>query len=341
VNIKTTILKLTTGGKDIQNDDLVERAASVIIDGGLVAFPTETVYGLGADAFNREAVKKVFRAKGRPSDNPLIVHIADINNLYEIGKNISPLAIKLAETFWPGPLTLVVEHSGVLPNIVTANLKTVAVRTPNHPVALALIRKAGRGIVGPSANLSGKPSPTTAQHVYDDLNGLVDIILDAGPTAVGIESTVLDVTSKQPVILRLGGLTREEIQRISGTVQATRDIDRLKHSPGTRHRHYAPRAKVELLDEGNTEQCLQLIEAYSQEGKTIGCIVHSSQMLSSRLTKHIHIIHIKNEDYARNIFDALRGLDQKNVGVILVESISETGIGEAVMDRLRKAASGK
>ena len=316
-------------------DTIIAEAVGVLHAGGLVAFPTETVYGLGADAFNAEAVKNVFEAKGRPSDNPLIVHIADIHQFDDIGKNISSDARKLAETFWPGPLTLVVEHDGKIPDIVTAGLQTVAVRVPNHSVTLQLIKAFGRGIVGPSANLSGKPSPTTAQHVYNDLNGSVAIILDAGPTIIGVESTVLDMTTGPPTILRLGCLAREEIERIVGTIQVSSSDEALKRSPGTRHRHYAPRAQVEIIDEGNHEQFTKRIESYRQQGKKVGCIVHS---LVFPHTPQSSVRLVKKEEYAQHLFDSLLQVDDMNVDVILVECIPDVGIGEAVMDRLRKAA---
>ncbi len=313
----------------------IAEAAEVLHHGGLVAFPTETVYGLGADAFNPDAVAKVFRAKGRPTDNPLIVHISDIQQLYDIGKNISSIAQRLIEAFFPGPLTLVIEHRGQIPAMVTAGLPTVAVRMPNHPVALALIEAFGKGIIGPSANLSGKPSPTTAQHVYHDLNGKVDIILDAGATTIGIESTVLDITTSPPTILRLGGLSRTNIEQIIGEVQTTSSAGQLKRSPGTRYRHYAPSAFVELLNEGDQQHAHHRIEYYHTLGKSIGCIIHSLKISTTHL---MSLQSITKEEYAHRLFDLLRKFDEIGVDIILVECIPDTGIGEAVMDRLRKAS---
>lgn len=202
--LNTEIIPVDAGFPD---EEVIARAAGVLRRGGLVAFPTETVYGLGADAMNAEAVKKVFAAKGRPADNPLIVHVSTIAQFFELGSEISPVAKRLAETFWPGPLTLVVKRKSFVPDIITAGLETVAVRIPRHAVAVALAGKMQHGIVGPSANLSGKPSPTAAGHVYEDLKGRIDMILDAGPTAIGVESTVVDTTTTPPVVLRLGGLT--------------------------------------------------------------------------------------------------------------------------------------
>jgi L-threonylcarbamoyladenylate synthase len=329
--ISTRILDVTRA--DI-NEHLRECVA-VLRNGGLVAFPTETVYGLGADASNESAVTKVFKAKNRPADNPLIVHIAGIEQLESIARAVPENARRLAERFWPGPLTLVVEHRGQFPDLVTAGLPTVAVRAPNHPVALSLIRTFDGGIVGPSANLSGKPSPTTAQHVYADLNGKVEIILDAGHTMIGVESTVVDVTDAQPTILRLGGLPKDEIERIIGPLQTTSLIQKLNRSPGTRYRHYAPLADIELIKEGDQKMINHLIEQYRRKTQSLGCIVHS---LDIQGIDSSNVRVIRREDYARKLFELLRGFDELGVDVILVECIPEVGIGEAVMDRLRKAS---
>lgn len=328
--IETTILNAAAGDADLH----IRAAADVLRRGGLVAFPTETVYGLGADAFSAEAVAKVFEAKGRPPDNPLIVHIADIMYFFEIAETISPIAQKLADKFWPGPLTLVVRHRKQFPSIVVAGLPTVAVRMPKHPIALRLIRLFGRGIVGPSANLSGKPSPTTAQHVYDDLGGKIDIILDAGPTTIGVESTVIDVTTETPVILRLGGLPRMDLESVIGAIVTTREANILQRSPGTRHRHYAPRAPVELVRIGDNEDFAAALARH--RGKRIGCILHS--LSSHGVMGNLDVIAATIEEYPGLLFESLRALDQRGAEVILVESIPEVGVGEAVMDRLRRAA---
>src|SRR3989304_5735813 len=224
----------------------LKEAADILRKGGLVVFPTETVYGLGADAVNADAVKRVFDAKGRPPDNPLIVHIADRHQLIDLADEVPEKGQRLAKEFWPGPLTLVVKRTFLVPDIVTAGLDTVGIRMPDHPVALALIEEFEGGIVGPSANLSGRPSPTSAQHAMDDLKGRGDVVLNAGPTEIGIESTVLDVTVDPPVILRWGGLHKESLEDIIGPVRGAADVELLKRSPGTRHRHYAPRAPVVL-----------------------------------------------------------------------------------------------
>ncbi|HTK81916.1 MAG TPA: L-threonylcarbamoyladenylate synthase [Bacteroidota bacterium] len=329
--IETKLLTISP----VNHASAIAESVDVLRRGGLVAFPTETVYGLGADAFNREAVAKVFAAKGRPADNPLIVHIGGVEQLQEMARSVPANARKLADAFWPGPLTLVVEHRGQLPENVTAGLPTVAVRVPDHFVTLSLIKAFGRGLVGPSANISGKPSPTTAQHVYNDLQGRVDMILDAGPTTIGVESTVVDVTSGTPTILRLGGLARSEIEKIVGPLQATTLGEKLKRSPGTRYRHYAPAASLLLFPEGDQNAFNRLLKLSRETGKTIGCIVHSidAAEISPELARRLH-----KDDYSRALFDLLRSFDEIGVDAILVESISETGLGEAVMDRLRKAA---
>ena len=320
------------------DDSAIADAAEILRRGGLVAFPTETVYGLGADASNAMAVAKIFEAKGRPADNPLIVHIATIEQFVAMGKTISTTAMALAKKFWPGPLTLVVEHRGHIPSIVTAELPTVAVRMPNHPVALALIKNLGCGIVGPSANRSGRPSPTTAQHVYDDLNGNIDIILDDGPTRIGVESTVVDVTVSPPVILRLGGLTRESIEAIVGQVRLSTDIESLKRSPGTRHRHYAPSSRLELIHTADAAALTQALQRYAISHLRIGCMLHSETLFRVARTMDVEAVHLHEDEYAAKLFSLLRSFETDGVDIIIVEEIPEIGIGEAVMDRLRRAA---
>ena len=307
--------------------------------GGLVAFPTETVYGLGADAFNEQAVRKVFEAKGRPPDNPVIVHVSEIDQFLQIGKDIPPSATVLAETFWPGPLTLVVRHRAQLPDAVTAGLPTVAVRMPDHPVALALIEALSRGIIGPSANISGRPSPTTAKHVMDDLNGKVEIILDGGATRIGVESTVLDLTSNPPAILRLGGLPHEAIRKVIGKISEP-TLDALRRSPGTRYRHYAPRAQVILLPMGDAKFFEDLIVRLRRDGKKAGCILHSLSISAAgpKGAGDLTVVRKRAEEYASALYFTMRDFDDRAVDVILVESIPEVGVGEAVMDRLRRAA---
>jgi L-threonylcarbamoyladenylate synthase len=305
-----------------------------------VAFPTETVYGLGADVLNLDAVRKVFSVKGRPPDNPLIVHVAGTQMLDDVVDEIPDKGKILGEAFWPGPLTLVMKRTILVSDLVTAGLDTVAVRMPDHPIALALIRAFGEGIVGPSANLSGKPSPTTAQHVYDDLRGQIELILDAGQTTIGMESTVVDVTADPPVILRLGGLTRERIEEVIGQVETDTSGERSNRSPGTRHRHYAPRAKVLLVRQDDQAAFAAILQEERQAGKKVGCIVHSSMLAKLESGEFHRVLPSSIDFFARHLFRTLRELDAMRVDVIVVEGVHEGGLGATVMDRLRRAAQG-
>jgi len=332
---ETRLITMSLDKPDVEG---IKDAAEVIRKGGLVAFPTETVYGLGADALNAEAVKRVFDAKGRPPDNPLIVHIADHHQLIDLADEVPEKGQRLAKEFWPGPLTLVVKRTFLVPDIVTAGLETVGIRMPDHPVALALIMEFGGGIVGPSANLSGRPSPTSAQHVMEDLKGRVDVVLNAGPAEIGIESTVLDVTVDPPVILRPGGLHKESIEDIVGPVRAAADEELLKRSPGTRHRHYAPRARVVLVGEGNAQELMSFLQEFRQQGKSVGCIVHSHELSKVESGDFFRVLPSPIDFFARYLFRTLRELDQGGAHVILVEQVAEGGLGSAVMDRLRRAS---
>ena len=318
--------------------DGINSAIAMLRSGGLVAFPTETVYGLGADALKADAVKKVFEAKGRPSDNPLIVHVASLEIAWHFMAEISDKGLQLAKRFWPGPLTLVVKRKSNVPDIVTAGLDTVAIRIPNHPITLELLKRFEGGIVGPSANISGRPSPTSAEHVYHDLNEKIDIIMDAGPTKIGMESTVIDVTINPPVILRIGGLSREDIEKEIGETRQTNAIEILRRSPGTRHRHYAPKARVFLIPKNDREAFIAQMNRMKGEGKMVGAITYSENMNVIDATKFHLILSSSAESYAKNIFRALRELDNLNVDCMLVESVEEKGIGAAIMDRLIKAA---
>jgi len=331
----TKIIKLSAEHPDISQ---IQNAVEVLRAGGLVAFPTETVYGLGADALNTKAVQKVFEAKGRPSDNPLIVHIASIDNAAQFADTIPEKGKQLALRFWPGPLTLVLQKKYDVPDVVTAGLETVALRVPDHPVTLELLRQFKGGIVGPSANISGKPSPTSAEHVLHDLDGKIDIILDAGATTIGVESTVIDVTIDPPVILRIGGLSREDIEKEIGKTSQTQKKDLLRRSPGTRYRHYAPNARVILIPQNNREAFVRQFKQMEVEEKKVGAITYS-ESLNIIVANNCHITLSSSVGlYARNIFRALRELDRMGVDCMLVESVEEKGIGAAVMERLNRAA---
>jgi len=331
--------------------EIIRQAGLILRRGGLVAFPTETVYGLGANALDREAVDGIFAAKGRPQDNPLIVHIADIDVVGEYVLSVSEKARLLMNRFWPGPLTLIMQGNGKIAESVSAGLSSLAFRMPDHPVALALVKSAALPVAAPSANLSGKPSPTSAQHVYHDLNGRIDAILDGGQAAVGVESTVLDVTGEMPVILRPGGVTPEEIESVAGPVELDRtlvkpDIVPLRpRSPGMKYRHYAPAAPLVLI-EGKADRVVREIKRlagdYARRGKKVGVLCRSGNrgqycgvfaVASGTETDDASV--------AAHLYDALRSFDNSKVDIILAEGVEASGLGLAVANRLRRAAGGK
>lgn len=323
----------------------IEKAAAILRKGGIVGFPTETVYGLGAGIFSSSAIKKLFKAKGRPNDNPLIVHIASKKQLKALVTEVPPVAVKLMKKFWPGPLTLILYKSDLVPSSITAGLKTVAVRMPAHPVARALIRQANMPVAAPSANRSGKPSPTDAGHVLDDLNHRVDCILDGGASIVGLESTVLDLTSKPYMVLRPGAITVKEIRKIIGTVKVYpsrrgtgRQLDRVK-SPGMKYRHYAPKARL-FLWEGRPNR----IRTVAQ--RNAASLLRQKQKVALVTTDLSYCVSgIQNvlmgstaAEVGRNLYLVLRMLDREKTDVILAVGFEEKKVGLAVMNRLRKAA---
>lgn len=322
-------------------------AGEIIRQGGLVAFPTETVYGLGADARNASAAKKIYEAKGRPSDNPLIVHIAEYQSLSEVAKEVTREARLLAETFWPGPLTLIVKKNDTVPYETTGGLDTVAVRMPDHPIALELIRQGGGFIAAPSANTSGKPSPTRAEHVASDLNGKIPLILDGGPVGVGIESTIVDLTGACPMILRPGYITREMLSEVIGDVKADPALAAgsvgKPRAPGMKYRHYAPKAELVLVD-GESERVVdkinELADAAIAEGLKVGIIGTDETILRYCRGEVVSIGTRREEDgIAQNLYGVLRELDDRKVDKIYSECFSDLRIGQAVMNRLLKAAA--
>jgi L-threonylcarbamoyladenylate synthase len=313
-------------------------AAEVLRRGGLVAFPTETVYGLGADAFNAAAVKQIFVAKGRPLDNPMIVHIASVSDLKALTDHVPEEAEQLIEKFWPGPLTLILKKSPDVPDDVTSGLDTVAVRMPQNKIALALIKALGHPVAAPSANLSGRPSGTTAGHVLQDFAGKIDMILDGGPVTVGVESTVLDLSQKPPAILRPGAVTQEDLAPFLGQVVMGRGAEGKKRSPGTRYRHYSPKARVTLVEPGDEKAITKLAKRYATEGKKMAVVArHFTSGKSTRAI--VRIMPEDLEEYARLIFAVLRELDELGVDEIIIEKTEEKGIGVAIMDRLKRAAA--
>ncbi len=330
---------------------LIAEAAQAILSGQLVAFPTETVYGLGANAFDRQAVKRIFTAKGRPAQDPLIVHLASEELLSQVAAEIPPLAERLIEHFWPGPLTLVLPKQARVLDEITAGLPTVAVRVPAHAVALGLLRAAGVPLVAPSANRFGHVSPTTAQHVLEDLGGLIEGILDGGATNVGVESTVLDLTCSPPRLLRPGGISLEALQAQIGEVlyktqlANAGDVFTAQRSPGLLAKHYAPRAELWLFS-GKKEQALekmrQTAEQCSQSGRQVGVLVSDEDRdWFSDLPLVVYCLGSERwlDEMAKNLYTALRLLDQQGIELILAREVEASGLGLAIRDRLRRAAS--
>ncbi len=325
----------------------IRRAGELLRQGGLVAFPTETVYGLGADALDAEAAAKIYRAKGRPSDNPLIVHIADWDAIGRIAADIPTEAKRLADAFWPGPLTMILKKSEVVPFATTGGLETVAVRLPDHEVARALIRAGGGYVAAPSANTSGRPSPTKAEHVAQDLDGVIDMIIDGGDVEIGIESTIVDLTEGRPTILRPGYISREMLAGVLGRVEVDRALfaedEHLRpKAPGMRYRHYAPRAQLFIV-EGAQQRVRETINARAAEnaekGRCTGVIGtdESQDYYANALVKSIGS-RTDESSIARHLYSILREFDESEVSVIYSESFDTPQMGQAIMNRLIKAA---
>jgi L-threonylcarbamoyladenylate synthase len=342
----TRILTLSPHTPD---PDLIRQASDIILRRGLVAFPTETVYGLGANALDEEAVAKIFIAKGRPSNDPLIVHVASVDDISRVASEIPPIVQKLADAFWPGPLTLILPKQAHVPNSVTSGLNTVAVRVPSHPIALALIQASGVPIAAPSANRFGHTSPTTAAHVMDDLDGRIDLILDGGSTTVGVESTVLDVTCTPPMILRPGGVSREALEAVIGAVDLRKNRsdadDEAQVSPGLLGKHYTPRAEL-ILCSGEKESALEKLSALAKqaraEGRSVGLLLADEDIESFKSIPCISYPLGSSHDLesiARNLYAGMRALDDKHVNIILTRDFGEQGLGLAIHDRLIRAAS--
>lgn len=344
--MKTEVIKLDPLNIDRQKLSI---AANVLKSGKIVAFPTETVYGLGANALNSEAVEEIFKAKGRPSDNPLIVHIADKEKVKELTKSIPEKAAVLMDNLWPGPLTLVMEKSSIIPEIITAGLDTVAVRMPEHPVARELIRLAGIPVAAPSANVSGKPSTTTAQHVLDDLDGKIEMVIDAGSSRVGLESTVLDVTVDPPVLLRPGGVTPKQIEKYIGPIDIDKTIlgkinsENIPKSPGMKYTHYSPKAHVVIVKgedlKKQMEKILELADKSKKQGKKVGVCATLQTQDGYRGYETISMGDRNNpETIAASLFSILREFDDRGVDIIFAESVDDHEVGLAIMNRMVKAA---
>lgn len=328
--------------------DVMEQAGKLIAEGELVAFPTETVYGLGGDALDPDASRRIYAAKGRPSDNPLIVHIADFGDMKRVAREVPEQAKKLADAFWPGPLTMIVWKSDAVPEATTGGMQTVAVRMPNHPVALELIRRSGCLIAAPSANTSGRPSPTEAQHVAEDLSGKIAMILDGGPVGIGIESTIIDLTEEKPMILRPGYITPEMLSEVlqeevvidPGIIAA--DDTRKPKAPGMKYKHYAPKAEMIIVDgaqDAVIHKINELTAAKRAEGKKVAVI--ATDETKDRYDAQVILSMGKRADedaIAQHLYKILRECDELDVGEIYSECFQTPRIGQAIMNRLLKAA---
>lgn len=329
----------------------IARAGEIIRRGGLVAFPTETVYGLGGDALNPASSRKIYAAKGRPSDNPLIVHICRWTDIYRIADPVPEAAKRLADAFWPGPLTMILHKTALVPAETTGGLDTVAVRYPMDGIALALIDAAGGFVAAPSANASGKPSPTLARYVREDLDGRIDMILDGGGTGIGLESTIVDLTGEEPMILRPGYITKEMLETVLGSVSVDQTIldagCKLRpKAPGMRYRHYAPKGELTIL-EGEPEAVARTVCAKSrrarEKGEKVG-IIATDELLpryrADSMADSVKSVGSRADEEAvgRSLYRILREFDDEGITVIFSESFPEGGFGQAIMNRLLKAA---
>lgn len=328
---------------------VIEEAGQILRQGGLVAFPTETVYGLGGDALDAKASEKIYAAKGRPSDNPLIVHIADIGALKELACDIPENAYRLAEKFWPGPLTMILNKSDKVPYETTGGLSTVAIRFPSHPAAKALIKASKTYIAAPSANTSGRPSPTTAAHVAEDMTGRIDMIIDGGQVGIGIESTIVDLTGEVPMILRPGYVTEEMLAGVLGRVCVDPAIiggdlakDVRPKAPGMKYKHYAPKGDLTVV-EGEAGAVIQKINALAAQKEAEGrktAVIATDESKDKYLCAVVESIGTRSDErtIAQNLYDILRKMDEYNVDYIYSEGFSEGSLGQAIMNRLLKAA---
>ncbi len=335
--MKTECIEIDSNNPE---EALCYKAAKVIINSGLVAFPTETVYGLGANAFDVKAVRKIFAAKERPFEDPLIIHISDLESLSELARDIPPVAFKLAEKFWPGPLTLILKKKKKVPVLVTGGLDTVAVRMPKNKIALSLIECAGKPICAPSANLFGRISPTRARHVLQDLDGKIDMVIDGGTTLIGVESTIIDLTQDVPQVLRPGGISYEKLKNVT-PFRKSRSHKRIL-SPGMYKSHYAPKAKLVLADgkgDAGINEIRRLADQYRKAFKNVG-IVSVQEHKEEYPGFTVKTLGPGNNltVCAANLYAVLRELDVLGVDIILSESFHRQGLGAAIMDRLKKAS---
>lgn len=334
--------------KDINTDiRFIEEAGKVIRNGGTVAFPTETVYGLGANALDDEAVRKIFIAKGRPQDNPLIIHVST-KEISELVKDVPEVAQKIIDKFWPGPLTVILEKKDIIPNVTSANLNTIGIRMPNSEIALKLIELAERPIAAPSANISGRPSPTEVERCVEDLNGRVDYIIGGESSDIGVESTIVDCTVNPPLVLRPGGITLEMLKEINPEIELDKALkskpndDFKPKAPGMKYKHYAPNANLKII-KGKNEKTIEIIneivENYIEKGNDVA-ILTTNENLNKFNNGKVISLGSENDlkEIAKNLFEALRKCDDLRVQYILCQGFEENGVGLAIMNRLNKAA---
>lgn len=336
-----------------ENSEMYAEAATILKNGGLVAFPTETVYGLGGDALRAEASEKIYAAKGRPSDNPLIVHIADFSAVDQLAAHVPKVAKILMDQFWPGPMTLIFQKKDIVPKETTGGLDTVAIRFPSHPIARKLIETSGVYIAAPSANVSGRPSPTMAQHVAEDLTGRIDMIIDGGQVEIGLESTIIDVTGDVPIILRPGFITKEMLEDVLEHVEVDPAITEehmhenlVAKAPGMKYRHYAPKGQLYLVEGaqecGVINKIKELVAMQSAAGKKVAVIATDESIAKYQAAKVDQVVSIgsrKDEgSVAHTLFSILREMDTEQIDVIYCESFTRANLGQAIMNRLLKAA---
>lgn len=345
--METEVIQIDEQNIDEAAKASLTRAGDIIKNGGLVAFPTETVYGLGGDALNPESSRKIYAAKGRPSDNPLIVHVASMEDLETIVKDVPEAARKLAKAFWPGPLTMIMNKNEKVPYETTGGLDTVAIRMPDNKIALELIRQSGGFIAAPSANTSGRPSPTVARYCIEDLSGKIEMILDGGQVGIGLESTIVDLTSDTPMILRPGYITLEMVKEILGEVTVDRTIidgnsKEKPKAPGMKYRHYAPKGQLAIV-QGQQSKVIEYInmkaKEASAEGKRVG-VIGTDATRSFYKADVIKSVGDRSDErtIAHELFKVLREFDDENIDVMYSESFDDSGIGQAIMNRLLKAA---
>lgn len=343
-NMETKVITIDHESID---EEVLQQAGLIIKKGGLVAFPTETVYGLGGDALNKESSRKIYEAKGRPSDNPLIIHICNMDDLESIVEVIPEAVYRLAEAFWPGPLTIIMKKSELVPKETTGGLDTVAVRMPSHPAAQKFIEYAGGYVAAPSANVSGRPSPTRAKYVIEDMTGRIDMILDGDGIDIGLESTIVDMTGEVPMILRPGYITKDMLEKVLGEVSVDKTILDINckeppKAPGMRYRHYAPKGQLTIV-EGDVIRTIETINKLTKEAHDRG---EKVGIIGTEETKELYFgDSIKSvgkrrdeESIARTLYAILREFDDEDMTVIYSESFSECSMGQAIMNRLLKAA---